>query len=130
MCSLLSNSTADALFVKLERSGKPNPARNLVTLAGEDSVEKADGLGRYLYPVKQWSQLNISKVQKYSKGRHRYYIVGHHSECQYKVIFMLVFKRQEDDKPGQKNYQNMILKALSDENFRTIGTEADQQENI
>lgn len=131
MCSLLSNATADEQFAKLVRSGEPNPERNLVNLAGDDSVEKSEGLGRYLYPVKQWSQLNISKVQKYRKGRHRYYILGHHSECQYKVIYMLVFKSDADDTPEKKNYQNMILKALGDENFRKLELPqlADQQEN-
>ncbi len=132
MCSLLSNSVATKQFEELARAGQSNHERDLARKADEDSVETEASLGCLLKNVSEWSQLNISKVKKYSKGRHRFYIVGRHTECQYKVIFILINKRNEDDKPRQKNYQNMILKALSDESYRTIEAPQlpDQQENI
>lgn len=60
------------------------------------------------------SQSLRSGVKKYRSGRRRYYFTGHHVECRYLVQFILVNKKDAEDKPEQKQFQNKVLKAVAD----------------
>ena len=115
MCILLSNTTANNGFESLRRMGQPNHELNLADAADKDDLSTGANLGSMLNDVQDWSKLRISHVRKCRKGRHRFFIVGHHSQCEYKVVFILVSKKDEDDKSADKKYQDMIWKAFNDD---------------
>ncbi len=121
MCLLLSNPTADEGFEQLRHIGQPNHESNLARMADEDSPEQNASLGLLIKDVSEWSKLTIRSVKKYRKGRHRFFIVGHHTQCKYTVICVMVNKRDEDDNARDKIYQKKILRALEDDStFRII----------
>ena len=67
-------------------------------------------------PVDVWQKHpKLSIVRKYRAGRHRFYFIGEHTDCNYTVIYVLVSKRNEDDRPEENNFQKKLIRALSDE---------------
>ena len=120
MCLLLSNPTANKSIVEICRLGQSNLVHDIARMADEDTVEEGKALGSKLKNVSDWSSLEISNVKKYRRGRHRFYIVGNHTQCQYKVVFVLVNKREEDDKPDDKRFQNKIARAVMDDSYLRI----------
>ena len=81
----------------------------------------ANGLGLIMHTVDDWATIKeLKSVKKVRFGRHRFYITGKHTDCQYRVVFMLVNKRDADDQADKKWFQDPIIKALSDPTVRVI----------
>ena len=139
MCLIQTNATADAGFEEMGKADKSRFEKKLFKFADADSVVAAGGLALQLHSVDDWSKDDTLKgVRKFRSGRHRFYVTGRHTDCQYLVCFILVSKRDADDKPGTPKFQKVILKALSDKSRRTLeppppddqadDTEAEDQE--
>ena len=122
MCLLHCNRTADEDLEKIRKSGYANTETHLANLAADDTVEEENGLGKLWASVSAWAKHDtLCKARKYRSGRHRYYFVGHHKECNYHLRYVIPFKRDETDQSKEKWFQDKVLKAiLDDEVYRTL----------
>lgn len=121
MCLLHCNSTASKDLDKI-KPGYANLEGRLATLADADTIQQENGLGKLWASVDAWSKDEVlCKVRKYRSGRHRFYFVGDHTECNYHLRFVLPFKRDETDQAKQSWFQNKVLKAIADDEvYRTL----------
>lgn len=118
MCSLHCNKTADKSLQQIRQAGDKNAEGRLAKLADDDSTQQAKGLGLLFKTVSDWAKDDVlSTVKKYRSGRHRYYFTGHYTECRYLLQFILVNKKDAEDKPDQKWFQNKVLKAVADKDI-------------
>jgi hypothetical protein len=121
VCSIYSNGIADEGFAAMDAPDKVKYEQELARLADEDTIEQANGLWLLLDSVKAWAMHDtLRRVKKYRKGRHRVYITGRHTDCEYVCCYVLAFKRDEDDQAKKESYQRMILNALRDPNRRQL----------
>lgn len=115
VCLLHCNQPAEDGLQEIRRAGDKNAEGRLARLADLDTTEQANGLGLLAKTVSDWSKDPVlSLVKKYRSGRHRYYFVGTHTDCEYHLRFMLVNKKDADDRPKQKWFQDKVLKAVAD----------------
>lgn len=130
MCKLLISPTANERLDSFRGKNRVKIEKRLLELAGDDNVSQQNGMGKKLYPIDHWSGLDISHIRKLKIGSHRYYVEGRHTDCKYIVQEMLVFKREEEDVPWTKPYQNRIRKALAPiENCVVVEPENENEKN-
>ncbi|MEA2573814.1 MAG: hypothetical protein QOH93_1112 [Chloroflexia bacterium] len=122
MCLMYANSVATEGFEELRRAGQTRDwEQTLARLAAEDSIEVPNGLHKLLRQLDSWIHDDeLRQVRKYHTGRHRFYIVGKHSDCQYTVIYVKDFKRTGVDAEETRQFQNQILRALQGDEPRLI----------
>lgn len=123
MCLLHSNAIADEGFNQLKKNGdRTNYEQRLAKMAEDDDTTQKGGLALLYKPVDVWQKLpKLRDVRKYRIGRHRFYFTGEHTDCNYTVFLVMVYKRDEDDKPRDENFQKKLLSALrSDTPMRII----------
>ncbi len=83
-------------------------------MANADSVTQPNGLSQVLNTVDDWATHSTLKtVKKYRVGRHRFYIRGRHTDCNYIVCHILVNKKDADDTPGKQVFKDMIMESLA-----------------
>jgi hypothetical protein len=88
----------------------------LCRLPADDSLTVKGGFELRLDYVDDWAKHpQLRHVRKYRLGRHRAYIKGRHTECNYVLVWLLQFKDDRTDRPGAKSFQNIILRALEGE---------------
>ena len=114
MCELLLSPTVDSELAKLGTLNRQKLEQRLLKCAGQDNVENAAGLELLLDQVKPWSKVaDLKFLRKYRIGRHRFYIAGQNTDCRFIIQATLLNKRDEDDKPREKNFQKMILNSTA-----------------
>jgi hypothetical protein len=122
VCSVVSNGAAEEGFAALERCGDREMCeRRLVEMASADTVAQASGLELSLELVSSWRHNEILRsVRRYRIGYHRVFVLGRHTDCQYKVCFIKVSKKRERDPEENWQFQNRVLRALEDPARRTL----------
>ena len=128
MCDLWVKKAAEDGLQRTQQKIKIE--QRLARLSRDDSVAAANGLELMLHSVDDWSLLtdlrSVRKIRLFN--RHRVYIRGRHTDCQFAIIHVLPFKTKKDDKPGTKGFQEMIRKALESKgpDRKIMLTESDQ----
>lgn len=114
MCQLLCRPHARESFDQLAKVGDHQCLTRLLRMANEDNLEKGESLNAVLRNVADWiSDAELKGIRKYRIGRHRFYVQGRNTDCLYTVIFVLINKKDADDKPERKDFQNKLKAALS-----------------
>src|SRR5680860_1637140 len=106
MCSISSTDEAHKVLGTL--SDKSKIEKDLARKAEADTIEEANGLYKLMKPIKSWRSTDLRDVRKYRRGRHRFYIRGHHKHCRYILCFIIPSKR-EDDREEELNFQRKVL---------------------
>jgi hypothetical protein len=117
MCSLKINGPASELASTLSPKDQTAFRTRLARMAEESTPSSTSGLESLLMQgrVDAWQDIpDLKNVRKYRIGLHRFYITGHNTSCNYDIMFILINKRDKDDQPFTKRYQNMVRTAISD----------------
>jgi hypothetical protein len=117
VCLVNSTPLADEALAQLVRSGERQWEDTLARWADDDNVERVGAFGATLY-AESWNTDNkehlnaLKHVQKRHMGRHRIYVTGHHSRCEYTLWYIKINKRKGVDEEKDKAFRKRILAAL------------------
>ncbi len=114
MCLLHRTVVAEEGFQQLRRSGdKVNHLRKLERLASEASKTVAQGLEAFLVPVSSWrGDDQLQQLREYQMGRHRAYIKGRYTDCEFCVCILKLYKKEKVDREESIQFQRKVLKAI------------------
>ncbi len=99
MCWATINNFVDRQIEDLRRSGDRRLIEGkLFRFAAEANERQPGALDNPACSMKGWP-LDLRGVKKYRIGRHRVFYTGSHHQCEYRVIYIKKFKK--DDKEGE-----------------------------
>ena len=117
MCSLTINAVADEILTGQNAKNKAMIEKRMVVLAGEASIKNPgalDNLGMTRMPE------DLKDLKKKTVGRHRVYYLGHSTKCNYRIIYIKVFKKSGVEDDDDKAFQKMLAKVRAHPLSRAI----------
>lgn len=122
MCTLNSGEVADQGFETLRRSGETIPyIQKICRLASEDTKTEANSLEKLLTPVASWrTHPQLRKIRELRIGRHRAYIEGQNTACEYTIWYVKPHKKEKVDREESQTFQRKMLNAISEGGTRQV----------
>jgi hypothetical protein len=119
VCLVHSKAAADEALERIRRSGDRAWEEKLARFADEDTTERPGGLFLMLEGIKHLPP-DLRSIKKIQIGRHRAYITGHYSLCEYDLHWVKTFKKSGRDQEGDSDFQRKLLQALDEPRTRTL----------
>ena len=129
MCLVYSTPTADEGFAALRNGPDRHWETDLAEWAAEENENTKGAYDVRLYEVHPFKKHSLLKyVRKICLGRHRAYSCGKHTDCQYTIFHVILFKRDEEDQPGSPTFQKRMVRQLTEMPLRLIEPPINDQE--
>ena len=119
MCSIATNSTAEAQLQSLTGKDNTTIEKKLREFAGDSNVQKSGILdlpANHLYGF----PADLKHIRRRRTGRHRVFYVGHHTQCSYQVFYIKKFKDTGVNDELDPQFHKVLRRAVGDESLGRI----------